>query len=628
MKRLLAPSLALALLLSGMLGAHAAAAGGDKPEAPATGRYIVLYEPAVRAARVDEQTAQLERRLGFDSRFLYRRAVRGFAARLSGADAAALRQDPQVRLVSPDRPLQASATVPLAPGGTVPTGAMRIGAASSALAHGASSVGVAVLDTGIDLSHPDLNAVNGTNCVGGGPANDDEGHGTHVSGTIAARNNGTGVVGVAPDTRLYAVKVLNSQGEGTDATLICGIDWVTANAAALKIRVANVSLGGLAPPSDCSNDPLHAAICASTAAGVSYTVAAGNSGWDIGDMPPDVPASFPEVLTVTAMADGDGLPGGLGPACSGRPDDVYANFSNFATRSGDIAHMVAAPGNCILSTLPGGGYGLSSGTSMAAPHAAGAIALCLGENGAAGPCAGMSAAQIIERIRADAAAHATTANGFLGDPLEPVGRYYGFMSWVGLPPVAVTGPASGISATRAKLAGTVNPNQAETSFRFQYGRTTAYGSQTAPAGAGAGATARAVGATISGLLPATTYHVRLIAGNSSGTTTGSDASFTTAPPPRGFYRGYTACARVAGAPPSHACERGEKVGAFFRAGADVIYTLCLSRPGGGTGCRRDLAARAGLVRVNRIGAGAIGAYTASWSVNGRVVARWSFRRTQ
>src|SRR2546430_5447791 len=135
--------------------------------------------------------------------------------------------------------------VPIAAGDCAPTGVRRLGAATTTTTREASTVNVAVIDSGIDLAHPDLNAVSGKNCIRSGqPARDDNGHGTHVAGTIAARNNGAGVVGVAPATKLYAVKVVNAQGSGTDAQVICGIDWVTANAATLKIKVANMSLGG------------------------------------------------------------------------------------------------------------------------------------------------------------------------------------------------------------------------------------------------------------------------------------------------------------------------------------------------------------------------------------------------
>src|SRR3990167_7109871 len=109
-----------------------------------------------------------------------------------------------------------------------------------------TGIGVAVIDTGIDLTHPDLkaNIVANYSCIRGKKTgNDDNGHGSHVAGTIAAINNGTGVVGVAPEAKLVAVKVLNSAGSGSWSSVICGIDWVTANAGTFKIKVANMSLG-------------------------------------------------------------------------------------------------------------------------------------------------------------------------------------------------------------------------------------------------------------------------------------------------------------------------------------------------------------------------------------------------
>ena len=187
---------------------------------------------------------------------------------------------------------------------SVPTGVDRIGGAGPAGVHGAGAAAVAVIDTGIDLSHPDLDARPGINCISAtpGPPQDDDGHGTFVAGVIGARNNGAGVVGVAPGTALYAVKALSANGSGYIDDIICGIDWVTANAGGLGIRVVNMSLSGSE-----RYEPLRLAIQRSVSTGIVFTVAAGNSAADVAS---EIPGSYPEVLTVTAMSDTDGAPGG------------------------------------------------------------------------------------------------------------------------------------------------------------------------------------------------------------------------------------------------------------------------------------------------------------------------------
>src|SRR5207244_890227 len=188
---------------------------------------------------------------------------------------------------------------------------------------------------------------------------DGNGHGTHVAGAIGARDNGIGVVGVAPSARLWSIRVLDSSGSGSFSQIICGIDWLTANGPARGIKVANMSLGGVgADDGACgnlNNDALHRAICNSvTRAGITYVVAAGNSATDLRGQ---VPAAYDEVLTVTAMADFNGQPGGgAASTCRSDVDDTAADFSNFATLVADQAHTIAAPGVCILSTWKGGSY--------------------------------------------------------------------------------------------------------------------------------------------------------------------------------------------------------------------------------------------------------------------------------
>ncbi len=305
---------------------------------------------------------------------VFRHALRGYSARMSASAAARLAGDAGVASVVLDREVRITAQ-------TLPPGINRVDAdVSSAMAgngRGAVDVDIAVVDTGIDRKHRDLNVVGGVNCVPGGTSpNDLHGHGTHVAGSAGAKDNGLGVVGVAPGARLWAVRVLNSQGSGLWSSVICGVDWVTARADV--IEVANMSLGGDGPEGSCTDGGLHEAICASVAAGVTYAVAAGNAGEDARFF---TPASYDEVITVSAMTDFDGQPGGVGtPTCQIGTDDEFAFFSNF----GDDVDLTA-PGVCVLSTWRAGGYRSISGTSMASPHVAGAAALYLVGNPTASP---------------------------------------------------------------------------------------------------------------------------------------------------------------------------------------------------------------------------------------------------
>ena len=397
-------------------------------QASADGDYIVvLRSNTLNPASV---RARLEHQGGIRPNRHFDLVLPGFAATLTDAQLQGLQADPAVAYVTPDIPIHADAMTATAPKELVPPGIRRIGAATGPLVHGASGTAVAVVDTGLDLSSPDLAAVDGTNCQAPGtPAQDDNGHGTHIGGTIAGRNTGTGVVGVAPGTRLYAVKVLDKKASGTLSSLLCGIDWVTQNAQALGIRVVNLSISGTgSDDGDCgltNQDPLHTAICRSVAAGVTYVAAAGNDGRDLATV---IPAAYPEVLTVTAMSDTDGQPGGRGPApaCDKKErDDTPWSYSNFATTAAAAAHVVAAPGVCVVSTKLRSGTTTLSGTSMATPHVAGAVALCIDDGGVAGRCGPLNPSGIIRRVLGDAA-DAATFSGFPGDPLRPVaGRIYG-----------------------------------------------------------------------------------------------------------------------------------------------------------------------------------------------------------
>jgi hypothetical protein len=427
--------------------------------AETTRPYVVVYDtPPGSSFPVQAETAARERAYGFRVEQRFRHAIDGFAARLTADDVRALRADPEVGLVSPDHKLRA-ARVPPSAHERVPTGVARIGGAGPAGVHAASRAAVAVLDTGIDLSNPDLAAHPGSNCTGTGPPQDDDpdGHGTFVAGIIGARNAGMGVVGVAPGTELYAVKVLGANGSGYVHQVICGIDWVTANAKQLGIRVVNMSLSQV-----LQDAALHLAVKRSVDSGIVYTAAAGNA--DRGRPPRDIafesPGSYPEVLTVTAASDTDGAPGGSGSAsCEvGESDDSYATFSNFATRPADIAHVVAAPGVCIESTARGGGVTTGTGTSASAPHVAGVVALCIDEAGVPGPCAEMTPAEVVQQIRADAAATATPQNGFVGDPFSPhpLGHYFGHLVSAADPAIRRIPPRPGpvVAASAAAVADT------------------------------------------------------------------------------------------------------------------------------------------------------------------------------
>ncbi len=348
------------------------------------GHYIVVLKDTVTDSRgVSEE---LGRTHGLEIAQTYRYALKGFAAMIPDARLDMVKKDPRVAFVGEDRvvrldPTESADAAPSNKGGknsspsqTMPTGIRRIGA--NGLANKGAGVAVAILDTGIDLTHPDLVANIGSagkTCVSGTTsANDDNGHGTHVAGTIAAVNNTLGVVGVAPGAKLYAVKVLDRSGSGYTSGIICGIDWVTANAATYGIKVVNMSIGGTGTSdNNCglsNGDAYHQAICRSTAKGVTYVVSAGNSSIDASKQ---VPAAYDDtVIAVSALADSDGAAGGVGGPTGSGSDDTFATFSNYGA-SVDIG----APGVSIYSTYKGGTYSTMSGTSMASPHVAGAAAL-------------------------------------------------------------------------------------------------------------------------------------------------------------------------------------------------------------------------------------------------------------
>ena len=347
-------------------------------------RYIVVLKDSAGDPR--SAATRDAGRYGAQVTHIYRLAFKGYAATIPSDRVAALKADPEVRFLSPDAAVQATDQ-------TLGTGVNRINAENKA--NKGAGVNVAVIDTGIDTNHPDLaaNIVGGTNCSTGGKKNYDDGngHGTHVAGIIGAIDNGIGVVGVAPEAKLWAVRVLNDNGSGTTSDVICGIDFVDSLSPAKggPITVANMSLGGFgSDDGNCGNtngDPMHLAICRAVGDGVTFVVAAGNNAWDLSQSVTLVPAAYDEVITVSALADSDGRPCGLGAATKYGADDDFALFSNYATSPADLNHLITAPGVDIYSTWKGGGYETHSGTSMASPHVAGTAALYVSAHPGASP---------------------------------------------------------------------------------------------------------------------------------------------------------------------------------------------------------------------------------------------------
>ncbi len=368
---------AVAVLAFGRSSLTAAVAAPPAPAASSTG-YIVVLDDSVAARTVAAAHAD---RFGLDLGHVYSSALRGYSTTMTADVAALVAKLPGVASVQKDTPVHTTAQ-------TTPTGVNRADADLSPTARidGADQrvdVDVAVIDTGVDLDHPDLNVnrAGAENCaLLSLSADDDHGHGSHVAGTIGALDNTTGVVGVAPGARIWPVKVLNALGSGLNSDVICGIDYVTAHAD--EIEVANMSLGGGGEDDgNCgqtSGDAMHAAICASVAAGVTFVVAAGNESADAST---STPAAYDEVITVSALADFNGVPGGGAPStCRADEDDTFASFSNYGA---DVD--VIAPGVCIDSTWMNGGYNTISGTSMASPHVAGGAALIAANNPSATP---------------------------------------------------------------------------------------------------------------------------------------------------------------------------------------------------------------------------------------------------
>ena len=327
------------------------------------GQYIAVLKDDIGDA--PNAARDLGNQHGVGVGHIYQHSIRGFAFAGNEQAAQALARNPKVAYVEQDQICQAS---------EIPTGVQRIGIDQNVLGQispGGQNVNarIAIVDTGI-APHPDLKVdasgirffVRGNKVVSDGNFADDNGHGTHVAGTVAGTG---GIVGVAPGALVTGVKVLDAGGSGPTTVVIAGVDWVAANAA--KFDAANMSLGG------GFSQALNDAVKNATAKGVVFCVAAGNSGRDVKDFSP---ASELSAITVSANSDLDGAPGAQAAKLSDCiQDDLLACWSNFGA-----GVDIAAPGVLIKSTWLNGGYNTISGTSMATPHVTGAAALYIARN--------------------------------------------------------------------------------------------------------------------------------------------------------------------------------------------------------------------------------------------------------
>ena len=357
---LLAVAMAMSLLCAGLVlaqeqeGTATPGQGQGPPEGAIPGRYVVVFDEG----EVQDPTAvarEHAQRHGAEVLYTYQYAIEGYAARLPEARLEEVRADGRVAYVEPDQTVYAEAQ-------TLPWGIDKIDADLSSTKAGngsgaVSGINAYVIDTGI-YRHTDLNRVKHVNFVGDGRNADCHGHGTHVAGTLAAKDNTTDVVGVAPGAPLTGVKVLGCKGSGATSGVIKGVDWVTANAT--KPAIANMSLGG------GLSQALDDAVRRSAAGGVFYSIAAGNNGAD--------------ACTSSPARAGAGTDNGIATVAASTSSDGETSWSNYGP-----CVDVWAPGAGILSTKKGGGTTTMSGTSMAAPHVGGGAALYLSKNTAASP---------------------------------------------------------------------------------------------------------------------------------------------------------------------------------------------------------------------------------------------------
>jgi subtilisin family serine protease len=331
-------------------------------------RYIVVLNDAVN--RPGEVASGMSRRHNLQVGFVYSHALKGFSATIPQVHLDEVRAEEQVDYVERDGRVHAV-------GQLLPWGTDRIDAdISSTLAGNGSgeilSVNAYIIDSGVDALHADLNVVNHVNFRGDGKNYDCSGHGTLVTGVVAAKDNSQDVVGVAPGAPITGVKVLGCDGSGTWSGVIKGVDWVTANA--VKPAIANMSLGGGASQS------VDDAVRRSANSGILYSIAAGNDGQ------PACNYSPARAGLATSDTNGDGKTNhddsnGIVTTAATNSSEEEASFSNYG-KCVDIW----APGVNLRSTKMGGGISTAvSGTSMAAPHVGGGGGLYLSTHASTSP---------------------------------------------------------------------------------------------------------------------------------------------------------------------------------------------------------------------------------------------------
>lgn len=280
---------------------------------------------------------------------VYSNAIQGFTIKMPPGQLKKLEADDAIRYIEEDKIVQMSpkkdkpVDTTDEPAEVIPWGIDRVGG-------GASVTGVAwIIDSGIDLDHPDLNVdVNRSAVFLSGPRytpDDQNGHGTHVAGTVAAIDNEIGVVGVAAGATVVSVRVLDRRGSGTISGVISGVDYVAANGS--NGDVANMSLGG------GISTALDEAVYNASQTGVKFVLAAGNEAMDASNSSP-ARVNGPNIYTISAM-------------------DRYDEFAYFSNYGSPVDYC--APGVGIYSTYFKGGYATLSGTSMAAPHVCGLLLL-------------------------------------------------------------------------------------------------------------------------------------------------------------------------------------------------------------------------------------------------------------